>query len=74
MTIIAELSWDQIFDGNFPQTDNPARNAFRKAVEEFAEKAREVLPESNGRIDSAVTEFFQLVWSTKIGSRVPRRR
>jgi hypothetical protein len=38
--------------GRFPA--NPARDAWRRAVEEVAQKAREVLTESHGRIDQAV--------------------
>src|SRR5713101_6859222 len=34
--------------------DNPARQAFRQAVAEIAAKAKETLPECNGRVDSAV--------------------
>src|SRR5712691_2123756 len=51
MAIIAEVSWDQFVDGHFPQSENPARKAFRQAVEEVAQKCREVFPaESEGRI------------------------
>jgi len=52
MAIIAEVSWDDVATGNFPE--NPARKAFREAVEHVAQKAREALPEANGRIDSAI--------------------
>jgi hypothetical protein len=34
--------------------DNPARHAFRQAVADIAAKAKETLPECNGRVDSAV--------------------
>src|SRR2546428_13167146 len=47
------MSWDDVLSGNFPET--PARKGFRQAVEEVAQKAREVLPvESEGRILKAV--------------------
>jgi hypothetical protein len=47
-----EVSWDDAFSGNFPE--NPARQAWREAVAEVAERAKAALPEANGRIDSAV--------------------
>jgi hypothetical protein len=47
-----EVSWDDAFSGNFPET--PARTAWREAVAEIAERAKAALPEANGRIDSAV--------------------
>ncbi len=34
--------------------DTPARAAWRQAVAEIAAKAKETLPECNGRVDSAV--------------------
>src|SRR6266545_1235017 len=34
--------------------ETPARQAFRAAVAEIAAKAKETLPECNGRVDSAV--------------------
>jgi hypothetical protein len=46
-----------VIDGNFPE--NPARKAFREAVEIVAQKAREALPEANGRIDSAIKIVLQ---------------
>src|SRR6267143_1428960 len=54
MAIIAEVSWDQFVDGHFPQSENPARKAFRQAVEEVADKARTAIPELNGRTEKAV--------------------
>ena len=59
MTIVAQVDWQDILDGNFPQTENPVRKAFREAVETVAQKAREVLPEANGRIDSAIKIALQ---------------
>ena len=48
MSIVAQFSWDDIADVDFT---NPARKAFRQAVEEVAQKCREVFPaESEGRI------------------------
>ncbi len=50
-----EVSWDQVIDGNFPSTKNPARHAFREAVTEVAEKATATLPAAvNGRVAKAV--------------------
>ncbi len=50
-----EVSWDDVFDGKFPSTKNPARHAFRQAVTEVAAKATATLPAAvNGRIAKAV--------------------
>jgi hypothetical protein len=51
MTIVAQFSWDDIAD---PAFENPARQAYREAVAEIAEKAKQTLPECNGRVDRAV--------------------
>src|SRR5712691_618641 len=51
MTIVAQFSWDDIADVNF---GSPARQAWREAVAEIAEKAKQTLPECNGRVDRAV--------------------
>src|SRR5215468_5012293 len=52
MTIVAQFSWDDIASPDF---DNPARQAWREAVSEVAERAKAALPEAvNGRIDKAV--------------------
>ena len=53
MAIVTEISWDDMFDGK-PVPDNPARQAWREAVAEVAEKAKATLPQCNGRVDSAV--------------------
>jgi len=53
MAIVAEISWDDMFDGK-SLPENPARTIWRTAVAEIAEKARTSLPECNGRVDSAV--------------------
>ena len=51
-----EVSWDQVIDGNFPSTKNPARHAFRQAVTEVAAKATAALPAAvNGRVTKAVS-------------------
>src|SRR5215813_10810844 len=51
MTMVAQFSWDDIAD---PAFENPARKAWREAVAEIADKAKQTLPECNGRVDSAV--------------------
>src|SRR5215813_5220439 len=51
MTIVAQFSWDDIAD---PAFENPTRQIWRDAVAEIAEKAKQTLPECNGRVDSAV--------------------
>ncbi len=54
MAIVTEISWDDMFDGK-PVPDNPARQAWRDAVAEVAERAKAALPEAvNGRIEKAV--------------------
>jgi hypothetical protein len=53
MVAIVEYNWQDIVDGN-PLPESLTRKLFREAVEEVSQKAREALPESNGRIDSAV--------------------
>ena len=47
-----ELSWDDFATSTFPE--NPARAAWREAVAEVAANAKQTLPNSHGRIDSAV--------------------
>ena len=55
MTIVAQFSWDDIASADFA---NPARKAFREAVEEVAAHAREKLPEAvNGRIVSGILKL-----------------
>jgi hypothetical protein len=53
MAIVTEISWNDMFDGK-PLPESPARKAYREAVAEIAEKAKQTLPECNGRVDSAV--------------------
>src|SRR6266446_6052312 len=57
MTIVSQFSWDDIADVDFT---NPARKAFRQAVEVVAAHAREKLPEAvNGRIEAACKIVIQ---------------
>src|SRR5262249_2606160 len=53
MAIVTEISWDDMLDGK-ALPENPARKAWREAVSEIADKAKQTLPECNGRVDSAV--------------------
>jgi len=53
MAIVTEISWDDMFDGK-SLPEHPARQAWRAAVAEIAEKAKAKLPECSGRVDSAV--------------------
>ena len=52
MTMIASYDWTS--DTWTHNGDNPARQAWREAVAEIAEKAKQTLPECNGRVDRAV--------------------
>src|SRR5215831_271685 len=57
MSIVAQFSWDDIADVDF---NNPARTAFRQAVEDVAVHARAKLPQTvNGRVDAAVKIVLQ---------------
>jgi len=51
MTIVAQFSWDDIADPTF---ENPTRKIWRDAVAEISARAKQTLPECNGRVDSAV--------------------
>src|SRR5215471_13081265 len=51
MAIVAQFSWDDIADPTF---ENPTRKIWRDVVAEIADKAKQTLPECNGRVDSAV--------------------
>src|SRR5712691_7171075 len=51
MVAVHELSWEEV---SAPDFGNPARAAWRQAVADIAAKAKETLPECNGRVDSAV--------------------
>jgi hypothetical protein len=50
-TLVAERSWDEIFD---PAPEPTARRVFRQAVAEVANNARTALPACEGRVDLAV--------------------
>lgn len=50
MTIVAQFSWDAIASPDF---GNPARQAWRAAVVEIADKAKVALPACNGRVEKA---------------------
>jgi hypothetical protein len=50
--MVTEYDWEH--DTFTHNVDHPARQAFRQAVAEIADKARQTLPECNGRVDAAV--------------------
>src|SRR5262245_25093081 len=50
MSIVAQFSWDDIAD---PAFENPARKIWRDAVAEIGERAKQTLPQCNGRVDAA---------------------
>ena len=52
MAIVASYDWES--DTWTHNGDNPARIAWREAVAEVAEKAKETLPQCNGRVEKAV--------------------
>src|SRR3954470_6032735 len=52
MTMIASYNWES--DSFTQHSGNPARVAFREAVEIVADKARTAVPELNGRVERAV--------------------
>jgi NADH:ubiquinone oxidoreductase subunit len=52
MTIVTEYDWQS--DTFTHHTDTHARQAWRAAVTEIAERAKQTLPEANGRVDKAV--------------------
>lgn len=58
MTIVTEISWDDMLDGK-PLPENPARVAWREAVAEIAEKAKAALPECDGHVEKAVAIILQ---------------
>jgi len=52
MVAVHTLSWEEV---SAPDFENPARRAWREAVNEVAERAKAALPEAvNGRIEKAV--------------------
>ena len=52
MTIVTSYDWES--DTFTHHGDNGARQAWREAVVEIADKAKATLPECNGRVDKAV--------------------
>ena len=50
MSIVAQFSWDDIAD---PAFENPTRQIWRDAVAEIGERAKQTLPQCNGRVDAA---------------------
>ena len=52
MSIVASYDWES--DTFTHHGDNGARQAWRAAVVEIADKAKATLPECNGRVDKAV--------------------
>jgi len=53
MAIVTEITWDDMLDGKL-LPEMPARQAWREAVAEIADKAKAKLPECSGRVDAAV--------------------
>jgi hypothetical protein len=51
MVAVKEFTWEEV---SSPDFGNPARVAWREAVAEIAAKAKQTLPDCNGRVDSAV--------------------
>ena len=51
MVAVKEITWEE---ASAPDFGNPARAAWREAVQAVAEKAKATLPQCNGRVDSAV--------------------
>jgi len=54
MTIVTSYDWESDTWSQHQNGENAARQAFRQAVAEISSKAKETLPECNGRVDSAV--------------------
>ncbi len=51
MVALKEITWEE---AAHPEFEQPARQAWRAAVAEIAERAKQTLPECNGRVDKAV--------------------
>jgi hypothetical protein len=51
MVAVREISWEEASAPNFETT---TRRVWREAVAEIAERAKQTLPECNGRVDKAV--------------------
>ncbi len=47
MVAVHTISWEEAMSPDF---ENPARRAWREAVAETAAKAKQTLPECNGRV------------------------
>jgi hypothetical protein len=55
MVAVKACAWEEVSAAGYaPRFENPARQAWREAVVEVADKARATLPECHGRVDSAV--------------------
>ena len=50
MVAVHTISWEEAMSPDF---ENPARKAWREAVAEIADKAKQTLPECNGRVEKA---------------------
>jgi hypothetical protein len=76
MATIAELSWDDVASGNFPQTESPARKAFREAVTETLGSAISISPlysmNSNG-IDAKFSKALSNDFN-RLGGKWANRR
>jgi hypothetical protein len=53
MATVTEIAWDDMLDGK-PLPETTARQVWRDAVAEVADKAKTRLPACGGRIDAAV--------------------
>src|SRR2546426_4248863 len=51
MVAVKEITWEE---ASAPGFETTTRRAWRAAVAEIAERAKQTLPECNGRVDSAV--------------------
>jgi hypothetical protein len=51
MVAVKACAWEEVSAADF---ENPARQAWREAVAEIADKAKATLPACHGRVDSAV--------------------
>jgi hypothetical protein len=51
MVAVREISWEE---ASAPGFETTTHRAWREAVAEIAERAKQTLPECNGRVDSAV--------------------
>jgi hypothetical protein len=51
MVAVREITWEE---ASAPGFETTTRQAWREAVQEIAERAKQTLPECHGRVDSAV--------------------